>query len=918
MVRLRPWIILAFALGALSACQKPEGQQKDFLIGFSQCCSDPWRDVMNGEIQRELSFHPELQLEARTAGANSETQIEQIQQLMEMDIDLLIVAPNELEPLTPLIEEIFAAQIPVIFIDRKAQSEQYTAYVGADNYEIGHTAAEYIANQFNGQGEVIELQMAMSISPAIERHQGFVDGLEKYPDLTLAAQASMGWDNDQIEAKVPPLIQAHPNANIIFAQSDLIAMRTKELLNRIGKGDDIFVVGVDGIPGPGQGIEAVESGQINASFLYPTGGVEAIQLALTILHGMPFQKMNLLQTTVIDPSNARILHAQMKKQVTLQEGIDQQTAHIESLYHIYTDQRILILVLGASLLVSVVLGGFLWKSLKEKEKINANLASKNQEVIEQKQQVELMSEEIQEVSRAKIEFFTHISHEFRTPLTLILGFAGDLLNSHSLKREISQQVQLISENAQRLLRLVNQLMDFRKIEEGKLRLQVSEQDLIAFLRHAMKSYHLIAQKQHIKFELLTNRPKIYGWFDRHMLDKVIFNLLSNAFKFTPEGGRISIFVQEDLQEGVIKLSIEDNGIGMSSSELNQIFEPFYQGEGAKFKGTGLGLPLSRKIIEAHQGKIELKSRKGKGSCFTILLPLGNKQFSPDQLSIQDIRPNHSEELETMLAEQELVVDVIQEDRTINHGKVLVIEDNPNLRTFFQKTLSKEFDLTTAEDGTVGQAVALATLPDLIICDIKMPGLDGLTLTQNLKSDLRTAHIPIMLLTATQTLSQQIDGVKLGADDYMTKPFDLQLLKAKMISLINNRKALRQSYDNKLVKLSQETNFNKAQQQFLTQLQHEVELRYAQHDFKVSDLCESMGLSRSQLYRKVNHLLGQNISHYIQEVRLEAACRLLQDESLSIAEVAYRVGYSSPDYFSTAFKAKYQQAPTQFRKQTQQH
>lgn len=898
----------------LSACQ-PTRSPKRYLIGFSQCSTNPWREVMDNEMRRELSFHPEVDLAIRNAKEDSELQIEQIKELISLDIDLLIVAPNESEPLTLIIDEVYRSGLPVLLIDRKTNSDQFTAYIGADNYEIGHTAGKYIARRLNAQGKILELMMAPSISPTKERSQGILDAIAMYPDLEVVDSISMGFSIDNINQNFPGLLKAHPEANVVFAQTDGMGKTAYQIARNIGRADSIFWVGVDAIPGRDHGIQAVEDGILDATLMYPTGGAEAIRLALTILSNLPFERMNLLQTTVIDPDNAAILHAQMKKEINLQQGIDKQIARISELDDIFRNQRIFILTLASTLLLAIVLGIFLWRSLHSKQRINYTLRQRNDEVLAQQAKIVEMSDEIQRVSQAKVEFFTNISHEFRTPLTLILGFAKEILPFSGLDKEVKQHVQLIRQNAYRLFRLVNQLMDFRKVEENKVQLNVSENDLVAFVQNAMNSYVQIAEKRNISFELLTNHPELLVWYDPNMLDKVIFNLLSNAFKFTDDGKHIHVLIQQNPQSQTVDLIVEDGGKGIQSDELEKIFEPFYRVENEKIIGTGLGLPFSRKLINAHKGSLEASSQKGTGTRFTVTLPLGKDHFA---LSDFDTNQGSSDpgEYPTLFVESELDLPSY-ESESVNEEKqnrVLIIEDNADLQFFLRKTLGQLFHIRSAQDGLEGLELALDEIPDLIISDIQLPGLDGLTITQRLKEDIRTSHIPVLLLTSRGTLDQQIEGIKTGADAYVPKPFDIQYLKAQILNLLQNRSLLKESYRNNLVQMAIEKRLSPLDQKFLQKLHDYVAHNYERQDFAVSDLCEEMGLSRSQLYRKVKALLGQSITDYILEIRLKKAEVLLHKKELSIADIAYQIGYSSPDYFATVFKNRYNLTPSQFRKQ----
>ena len=896
-----------------------EAKEKKYVIGFSQCCEDPWRDVMNGEMQRELLLHPELDFKIKVAGNNNEVQEQQIKQLVAEGIDILLVSPNEARPLTAIIEEVYKAGIPVILIDRKTDSELYTAYIGANNYEVGRTAGRYVASRMNGKAKVVEILLPLAISPAAARNRGFQDGIVPTPGVKVVAALETKGGVDDIHKFLPEILRQHPDATAIFGHTDLLAETAYKITQDLGQAKGMLFVGIDGIPGTGRGIQAVEDGILDASMLYPTGGAEAIRLALAVLNNLPYEKENTLETIVIDEGNARILHNQMKKVFSLQENIDGQMKVLENYKLVSRNQRIFIFVLISSLLMAVVMGVFLWKSLRVQKAALSNLEIKNREIMEHEQQLVEMAVEVKQATQAKVDFFTNISHEFRTPLTLILGFAEDILPSKKLGTEVQQSIGHIRQNAFRLLRLVNQLMDFRKVESHQMKLRANENDLVAFVRNIMESYGPSAQKRGIDFQLLTREEALPVWFDAGMMDKVLFNLLSNSFKFTPDGGKIHLAISNDNFENKVKLSVEDSGKGMTETETAHVFEPFFQGEEQQLVGTGLGLSLSKSLVELHGGSISVRSSKGKGSRFTISLPLGKQHLREDQIVMEQTEHLSGEEF-FLASEMELEDTGNSAEGTAANQQILIIEDHQDLQFFLRKKLSAIYQVVQATNGKEGLQKAFDLTPDLIVCDIMLPGMDGLEITRTLKSDLRTSHIPILILSARSTVEQQIKGTELGADSYVTKPFNVQFLLAKIKSLLLNRAVLKESFGKGLVSHSVENltvdlpeSTSPLDRDFIQKFVTYIGQHYTRQDFQVADLCQEFGLSRSQLYRKVSALLGESISDYIQNIRLKKAEELLLEGKHSVADIAYQVGYSSPDYFSTVFRSRYGVPPTAFRK-----
>ena len=901
------FILLILLIQITSCDQKKE--DNEFRIGFSQCCNDPWRDMMEQEMQMELSFHPEVTFEMAVADNSSETQIIQIRELVAKGIDLLIVAPNETDPLTVVVEEVYQSGIPVVLIDRKVNSENYTAFISADNYQIGKTAGEYIISRFNGVGKILEIQLAMNISPAIERSRGFRDAIAAFPDLEIVAAVKSEGDIEKLVNEFPAFVNQYPEANIAFGHTDILCQTAAKVLDSLGKKDQLFYLGVDGTPGPNGGLQAIDDGFLNATMLYPTGGTEVIQLAMNIHNKESFDKQNKLQTTVIDDRNIRIMTLQYDKILSQQENIERQNTKILEQIKFYSNQRNLIYILLAALIIVVLLGASNLLSLLAKKEANEKLELKNQEVIKQRNQIMEIAEKARVATEEKFKFFTNISHEFRTPLTLIHGAVDDLLNSEK-SREKRKDLGMIRKNSNRLLRLVNQLMDFRKIENDKMKVVAVKQDLISFLKDIIAAFEKQSKQRKIDLTFFSRENQIEVWFDPGMLDKVVFNLLSNAFKFTKDGGRVHIIVVKDELSNSVVVKVEDNGRGMSKEHAENAFERFYQGESYSTQGTGLGLSLSKMLVELHHGSITVESEVEVGTRFEIHLLLGNEHFEPKEIKSEQYTPVFDSVKKENYEDEPEIESFDTFSVTSKEQSVLIIEDNEDLRIFLKRKLSPIYEILQAPDGNIGLDTAFEQIPDLIICDVMMPGKNGIELANILKTDLRTAHIPIILLTARAARDQELEGLKTGADIYLTKPFDFEILKQHITSLLRNRSVLKSRYIGDIaINASPSDKLNK---KFISEFKATVYANYTNPKLGVNDICETLNLSRVQVYRKVKAILGCSVTDYIQNVRLEHAKFLLKEGKLSIAEIAYQVGYTSPSYFSTAFKAKYKQTPSSWK------
>ncbi|MCF2447649.1 substrate-binding domain-containing protein [Dyadobacter sp. CY345] len=897
----------------VTACSKKESKQ--YTIGFSQCtASDNWRKTMQESMYRELSFNPEINFIMKDAGGQSQKQITQIEELLKQNIDLLIVSPNEAKPISPVVEKAYQNGIPVIILDRRTNSDQYTAYVGADNLEVGQIAGTYTNTLLKGTGKVIEISEKPGSSADIDRHKGFMEAINRFPGIELTAKLDGDWDKYSLEAPLTKLLKTHTDIDVIFCQNDRRALTAFKVCKNLGVEKKIRLIGVDGLIGPNGGIDLVDKDILNATILYPTGGEEAIRTAISILQKQPFKRDNRLQITMIDSTNVRIMKLQGEKLVAQEQDIERRQEKIEEQRAISENQSTIIYAVSATLALALIFGALSFYSLRENRKINRRLGVQNHEILDQKNQIEQLAQSAEVENEAKLKFFTNISHEFRTPLTLILAPVEDILDSEKIRDPlIKQELSLIRKNTLRLLRLVTQLMDFRKLGSHRMQVRASEHNLVAFVKDIMVAFERIASKHKIDFQLITSEAEILVWFDATMLDKVIFNLLSNAFKFTPDKGRVYLYIK-NFSPDKVQITVEDNGIGLTESEIAQVFEVFYQAKSnAKALGTGLGLALSKELISLHQGTISVRSKPNKETAFTIELPLGNKHFQPDELRNEQVE-DFSMVQNFELNEESLPANIPAAGDVAKEQSVLIIEDNFDLVRLLEQKLQTGYQIFVANDGEEGLRLAFEHIPDLIVCDVMLPKKDGLSVTSILKSDFRTSHIPVILLTARTNTEQQIEGIQTGVDAYITKPFNLLYVQEMIKTLLRNRALLREHYTTELpIETSSAANPNKLDKKFITQFTAYVEEHYDNSELSVEDIGKDLGMSRVQLYRKVKALLNMSVNEYLQQVRLNKAKFLLRRDDMTVADVAYKVGFSSPTYFSTAFKGKYNQTPMEYKK-----
>jgi signal transduction histidine kinase/AraC-like DNA-binding protein len=903
-------------LASLAGCA-PATHEPVYRIGFSQCTTaDAWRRAMLAGMEKELSAHPNVQFQMLDAHNDTELQRLHIQAFIRQHVDVLIISPNQSGPLTALTEAAYNQGIPVIVLDRRTASQRYTAYVGGNNLEVGRAAGRYAAQLLQGRGHVMEITGRTGSSPATDRQQGFAQTLAANPGLRLVGQLAGDWQPASVQQQLPALLRAHPETDLIFAHNDPMAQAAQQVGQRLGR-RKLRVIGVDGLPGTDNGLQLVADGVLQATLLYPPGGEEAIRTALRILRHEPFVKDNVLVTMVVDSANVEAIRSQTERLATQQQDLRRQEERWQEEQQRYASQKMLVYLLLGSLLVAIILGTIAWRSSRLNQRIRRTLEGQNAEISAQRNRIAELAEqagtaadETRRTSEAKLRFFTNFSHELRTPLTLILGPVEDLLSSPtSLSAAQRHDLGLVRRNTQRLLQLVNQLMDFRKIDVGKMAVRATEGDLVGFVREIMDVFEKTAHRRGITFRFVAAEPSIFLWFDSDILDKVFFNLLSNAFKYTPDGGQIMVSIKLDVAAKTVCVSVEDSGRGIAEADQAHILEWFYQGSQPSANSSGLGLALAEGLTRLHQGKLSFSSQLGHGSTFDVRLPLEKPA------AFLEVEPGLARPLSTaILPDEELPHAAPAATTTPSRpdATALIIEDNEEVRDFLVQKLQPYFQVSTAADGATGLRLASDTIPDVIVCDVGLPELSGLEVATALKGDWRTSHIPLVLLTAQVAPEQQVAGVQAGADLYLTKPFNPTFLLESIRTLLRNRDQQREHFRRQLAGAALTVAPLRVDQKFLADLAAIIEGRLDQPGLNVDDIAHSLGVSRTQLYRKVKALLGTGVTEYIQTVRLTKARQLLLQEGSTIAEVAYQTGFSSPSYFSTAFKGKYQVSPSEFK------
>ena len=892
--------------GILMSCTQKHTR---YRIGVSQCSDDEWRHKMNNEIVREALFYDGVEVEIRTAKDNNRNQIADIKYFIDKKVDLLIVAPNEAAAITPVVEKAYRQGIPVVVIDRKILSDKYTAFVGADNYEIGKDVGQYILNRLHGKGKVLEITGLEGSTPAMDRHKGLTDVLKEEPGIEITASVDGAWLQSVAGEKMDSVFQTNKNIDLVFAQNDRMAIGAYLSARQQQLEKEMLFVGIDALPGKEYGVEQIINGVLDATFIYPTGGDKIVQVAMDILEKRPYERDTKLSTALVDKTNARVMQLQTDH-ITEQDGkIERLNNQVNEYLSRYSAQTmflyacLIILLLFAALLAIIV------RAYWTKNRMNMELSRQKKKLEEQRDQLISLSKQLEEATHAKLVFFTNVSHDFRTPLTLVADPVEQLLEDKALTPRQQSLLKVVHKNVHILLRLVNQILDFRKYENDKLELVRANMNLRVQLQEWSHSFQTLALKKHIHFVLEVNddRADYLMAVDAEKMERVYFNLLSNAFKFTPENGTITVTLSTlTKEEGgrYARLVVADTGSGISVQHIRHIFDRFYQID-VNHAGSGIGLALAKAFVELHGGEITVDSVEGKGTVFTVDIPMTVVE-EPSADLVQEPRITQQtvvEELEDMETEEQIPDE--------NKECILIIDDNADVRDYVKSLLKEEYTVIEAPDGRAGLKKAMKYVPDAIICDVMMPVMDGLECCRKLKTELQTSHIPVMLLTACSLDEQRIQGFECGADSYISKPFNSKLLLVRLRNLMDNHKRLKQFFGDKTT-LSKEP-VSDVDKGFVDRFRELIEENLADSELSVEDLGSKMGLSRVQLYRKIKALTNYSPNELVRIARLKKAASLLASSEKTISEITYEVGFTSPSYFTKCYKDYFGESPTDFLK-----
>ncbi|GIZ09249.1 substrate-binding domain-containing protein [Flavobacterium sp. UMI-01] len=907
MLRKLSYIILISCLLLFSSCNSNDKELRTISIGFSQSIGedDSWRKSMDNTMKVEASLHPEVDLTIYNANSNTKKQIADIEKMIKNQMDVIIVAPYGSDSIVPVIEKASRNGIPVIIVDRKVNTSNYSTYLGADNIEVGRIAGKYIVSRSNAKANIVEIKATTEISPSIERSLGFKQIVSQFPNIKTKSITAL--DLESINNDFIKVLDSMPKIDYVFAFNDIIALQAWEVAKRKGREKNIKFIGIDGLNDSNGGIQAVKDGKLTATILYPTGGSEAIRLAIKLANNEIIPKNNILNTILIDSLNADIMSNQFDKVTQQQASIESQQNVIKEQEEKYITLYNLIKLLSLFLVIIFCLAVFSVYSIITIRNKKRLLEITNYKITSQKNEIEKFVEKLKESNESKINFFTGISHEFKTPLTLILSSVESLHDEFKDKsNNVKKDLDIMYNNSMRLLRLINQLLDFRKVEDKKFTLKLSKNNLWKFSLNMFKEFKREAKKRNISYTIETENEEIEVYFDINLMDKVYYNLLSNCFKFTPDGGKIEIKIIQNSKKGYVQISFKDSGIGIPENEIVKIFTPFFQGSNNYRNGSGIGLNLSKNFIDLHQGIIEVKSVNGTE--FSVYLKLGEDHLDKAEI----INDNYSfltdgneyEYLENEFSpnNESLIVE--------NKQSILVVEDNIDLLDFMYSKLNTEYIVIRC-NGEKAIEKALEVMPDIVVCDLNLPEKNGFEICDVLKKNMITSHIPVIILTAMDDNNTYLKSLEVGADLFLTKPFNLKVLKQSIKGLLFNREKLRYYYTKNIDKIESDS-LSLIEKEFLNKINAILEDNIDNSSFSVEELANNLNISRVQLYRKVKGVLGIGVGDYVNNFRLDKAQILLTTTSLNISEIAYSCGFASPNYFSTSFKAKFGISPKDYR------
>ncbi|MCM4160946.1 substrate-binding domain-containing protein [Antarcticibacterium flavum] len=882
---MNKWKLLGLILLLITGCTS--SKKETINIGFSQCLSDDeWRIVMNSEIftEADLINDRDVNIIYRTAHGDNEVQIQQIKELMEQPIDLLIVSPNEAAPLTDIVSRVYKMGIPVIVVDRNINSSDFTSFIGGNNLDVGITAGTIALNMLSEKNKdsarILQITGLPGSSPAEQRFNGFLQSVRNNSSHGVDV-LNADWHEETAYYKLDSLYRERTEGyDLIFAHNDEMAHAAYRVTRNFDM--DAMIIGVDGLITERGGVPMILDNKIDATISYPTGGDIAVRTALNILDGREVDKYNYLNTFPVDSRNAETLYYEGIRLQNQKEKLRELIGRYDHLYLNVERKNVLIFVFSVFTILLLLSTAVIFYFLSQKNKANRLLLNK-QEVIDnqnryiKKQRDHLLSavKKMEELTEVKTSFFTNISHEFKTLLTILKLDIEKLDASNNT-------VHHLRNNVTKLTRTLNQLLHFQKVESPEYPVNFEYGDISIIIHEITENLRPSAEKKGLGFNVDAQR--LFCDFDRDIIEKAVRNILHNAIKYTREG---EISLRLFSEENLVIIEIEDTGIGIPEDEKQRIFERFEHSSISDFSedSSGIGLDFSMNLILMHEGNIEVESQPGKGSVFTVKIPVRQKN--------------------SVVKSKETVVALSKEKRP----RILIVEDSEQIRQRLCEILKQEYEVIEAGDGIEGYEQAKYYSPDLIISDLLMPKMDGLEFSQKIFQNPGTMGIPFILLTAVNTEESIIKGYKIGVDDYITKPFNPETLRARVRNLFEKRLKVKDP-------VAGTNSPGDKDALFLNRIKEITYENITSENFKIEQVAEELGMSRSKFYKKLKEITGLSPVKYLRQAKLEYGARLILKTDNTISEIAYQSGFSDVKYFTKSFVKEFGQYPTEYRKNFQ--
>lgn len=917
-------MLTVFYVLSLQACsRKPEV----FTIGVSQCSVDAWREAANNEIGQEALFYNNLNLVFKSVRDDSQQQIADIEQFIEDGVDLLIISPNESSALSPVVEKAYDAGIPVVLYDRKVDSDKYTAFIGGDNRQIGSIAGSYTLSIIDGRKRIALIRGTRGSTADTERYEGFVSVLDqqKISGAAIAVEAYANFTREDARKAMGEILsktREEDPYDLVFAFNDEMAAGVYDAYVEAGMKKP-FIMGIDALlAADGTGtIPYILDGMIDASFIYPTGGNAVISLAHRILMGEPFERENILSTEMVNRTNVRVYQTQVNQLAEKQRRAEELNSRIQAYNQRYErQQQMMYIILAFAMILGMVLI-LLAFTMRTRNRLVIRLNEQNAQILKQVESLEAqkkqlidLSEQLEETTQAKLNFFTNISHEFKTPLSLISGPIDDLIANKQMPANAEVPLDILKRNSSKLTRLITELLDFRTLESGNLAVNYSMGNLDTFLREILKMFADVIRRRNLHFEYEVDDSGYEIPFDPIKMEKVFTNLLSNAFNHVDKEGTIRIRLSSTpIESGRdINLSVFNSGSYIPPENIEKIFQRFYTLD-AEQKGTGIGLALVTSLVDALGGVIQVDSEQATGTTFTVKIPLEKDLLTDARFNTKTYVPEFAKLKLATMGEEDVASGILDEmAREEGKPTVLVIEDNVDMRYYIRTILSSDYHVLLAKDGNIGTSKAFKLLPDIVLCDIMMPDMDGYEVCRQLKGNPSTKDIPIILLTACSLDEQRARGYESGAEAFMQKPFNVTTLKVRMRQLLQRKEQISSEIQGDWLIGRKAGTLSSAAATMLNRFREYVE-EHIMENISLDEIAQHLGYSKSKLYRELKDVTEYSPIDLVNLVRLHKAVDLMTREQQNITEAAFNTGFSSPSYFSRTFLKYYYMRPKDYIK-----